>query len=102
VVLEWMLAGLPQMCRQAMTVVDHPLDLTLTGPGGSTWGLTPSEGGLLEVTPGGTPEAKAEVIGVAQEFVLWGTRRRPWGDYDVKIKGDEDLATRFLDVLNIV
>jgi len=102
VVLEWMLAGLPQMCRQAMTVIDAPLDLTLTGPGGSTWGLTPSEGGLLEVTPGGTSGAKAEIIGVAREFVLWGTKRRPWGDYDVKIKGDDELATRFLDVLNIV
>lgn len=102
VVLEWMLAGLPQMCREAMTVVQQPLDLTLNGPGGSTWGLTPSGSGLLRVTPGGTPHAKAEIIGVAEEFVLWGTKRRPWGDYDVKIKGDEDLATQFLDVLNIV
>jgi uncharacterized protein (TIGR03083 family) len=102
VVLEWMMAGLPQMCRQAMTVVDQPLDLTLTGPGGATWGLSPGEGGLLTVTPGGTDRAKAEIIAVAQEFVLWGTKRRPWGDYDVKIKGDEEFATRFLDVLNIV
>ena len=102
VVLEWMMAGLPQMCRQAMTLVDQPLDLTLTGPGGSTWGLTPSSGGLLQITPGGTSAAKTEIIGVAQEFVLWGTKRRPWGDYDVKIKGDEELATRFLDTLNIV
>ena len=102
VVLEWMIAGLPQMCRQAMTVIDQPLDLTLNGPGGSTWGLSPYNGALLQVTPGGTPYAKAEIIGEAQEFVLWGTKRRPWGDYDVKIKGDEDLATRFLDVLNIV
>lgn len=102
VVLEWMMAGLPQMCRQAMTVVDGPLALTLTGPGGSTWKLSPAGGGLLSVTPGGRPDVKAEIIGVAQEFVLWGTKRRPWGDYDVKIKGDEDLATRFLDALNIV
>jgi len=102
VVLEWMMAGLPQMCRDAMTVIDQPLDLTLTGPGGSTWGLSPSEGGLLEVTPGGISGAKAEILGVAREFVLWGTKRRPWGDHDVKIKGDEEFATRFLDALNIV
>ena len=102
VVLEWMMAGLPQMCREAMTIVKQPLDLTLKGPGGSTWGLTPSESGLLEVTPGGTPRAKAEIIGVAREFVVWGTKRRPWGDHDVKIKGDEEFATRFLDALNIV
>jgi hypothetical protein len=102
VVLEWMMAGLPQMCRQAMTVVDQPLDLTLTGPGGATWGLCPGEGGLLTVRPGGAAGAETEIIGVAEEFVLWGTKRGPWGDFDVKAKGDEELATRFLDALDIV
>jgi uncharacterized protein (TIGR03083 family) len=36
--IEWMLAGLPWMCADALAgVVDRPLELTLDGPGGGTW-----------------------------------------------------------------
>jgi uncharacterized protein (TIGR03083 family) len=102
VALEWMLAGLPQMCQEAMSAIERPVDLTLNGPGGGTWGLSPSPTGLLELHPGGTPGADALIIGDADEFVLWGTQRESWRDHEVKIDGDIDLGERFLDGLNVV
>jgi hypothetical protein len=32
-----MLTGLPQMCLSVSTVLDRPLGLALTGPGGGRW-----------------------------------------------------------------
>ena len=48
VAMEWMIAGIPQMCREAMRTIERPVDLTLNGPGGGTWGLSPSPAGLLQ------------------------------------------------------
>ena len=40
--MEWMLAGLPWMCADALApVVDRPLALALEGPGGGTWTIAP-------------------------------------------------------------
>ena len=102
VILEWMMAGIPQMCRQSMTAIEGPVDITLNGPGGGTWGLSPSPDGLLALHPGGAPGAQALIIGEASEFVLWGTTRQPWRDHEVKIDGDTDLGERFLDALKVV
>jgi uncharacterized protein (TIGR03083 family) len=101
-VVEWMIAGIPQMCREAMRTIEGPVDLTLDGPGGGTWGLSPAPTGLLQIHPGGAAGADALVIGNTEEFVLWGTTREPWRDHEVKIDGDIDLGTRFLDALNVV
>lgn len=102
VVLDWMIAGIPQMCRLAMRTIERPVDLTLNGPGGGTWGLSPTPGGLLEIHPGGAPGAEALIIGNADEFVLWGTTREPWREHEVKVDGDIDLGERFLDALRVV
>ena len=47
-----------------------------------------------------TGDAAAIITSTAHDFVIWGTRRRPWGDF-VKISGDDAYAARFLDALNI-
>jgi hypothetical protein len=102
VAMEWMIAGIPQMCRQTMRTIERPVDLTLSGPGGGTWGLSPTPAGLLQIHPGGASGADALIIGNTDEFVLWGTTREPWREHDVKIDGDIDLGTKFLDALNVV
>jgi uncharacterized protein (TIGR03083 family) len=102
VALEWMIAGIPQMCREAMRTIDGPVDLTLNGAGGGTWGLSPSPTGLLKIHPGGAPGAEALIIGNTDEFVLWGTTRESWREHEVKIDGNIDLGEQFLDALNIV
>ena len=64
--------------------------------------MSPTPAGLLEIHPGGAPGADALVIGNTDEFVLWGTTREAWRDHEVKVTGDIDLGTRFLDALNVV
>jgi hypothetical protein len=101
-VLEWLLAGLPQMCGSALAWLDRPVALILTGPGGGAWTVSPGAGGPLRVEQGRSPVAAAAITGSAADFPIWGTTRRPWRDYGLAIEGDEELAARFLDALNLV
>jgi hypothetical protein len=101
-VVEWMVTGIPQMCRQALAFMDRPVALTLDGPGGGTWTLTPRPGELLELGTGQTGGEAAHISGIAAEFPVWGTTREPWRDHAVKLEGDEEYAARFLDALKIV
>jgi hypothetical protein len=101
-VLEWLMAGLPQMCGTALAWLDRPVALILSGPGGGAWTISPGTGGPLRVDPGRSPVAAAAITGSAADFPIWGTTRRPWRDYGLVIEGDEELAARFLDALNLV
>jgi uncharacterized protein (TIGR03083 family) len=102
VAVEWMLAGLEQMCRPQMAWLDRPLALSLLGPGGGSWTVMPVGGGRLHISEGASPRSVSTITGQADEFPLWGTRRRPWQACDITISDDTDYATRFLDALNIV
>jgi uncharacterized protein (TIGR03083 family) len=101
--VEWMLAGLPWMCADALVgVVDRPLELTLDGPGGGTWTIAPgSDEGRVSVVEAPCPDAAARVRGTDHDFVIWGTTRAPWTDF-VKVEGDADYAGRVLDAINII
>lgn len=102
-VLEWLLAGLPQMCGAALSWLDRPVALVLTGDGGGAWTVSPQGAERrLRVDEGRSPVAAAAITGAAADFPIWGTTRRPWRDYGLTIEGDEELATRFLDALNLV
>lgn len=98
---EWMLAGLPQMQPglEQQVAPEAPLRLTLTGPGGGTWLISRTDGGLQVESGGGS--AAAEITSDGHAFVLWGTTRAPWGQH-CTITGDEAAAARFLDALNII
>lgn len=99
VVGEWMMAVLSNQVRAAAPAwLDRPLGITLTGPGGGTWRVVP-EGAVM---PGATDDCAARITGVALEFPEWGTRRASWRDRDVRITGDADYATAFLDTVNVV
>ena len=71
-----MLTGLPQMCPSVSTVLDRPLALHLTGPGGGEWILRPGDPQLVIEQDGQDAAAVAESSAV--DFVLWGTTRVPW------------------------
>jgi uncharacterized damage-inducible protein DinB len=102
VAVEWMLAGLEQMCRPQMAWLDRPLALSLLGPGGGLWTVTPVGDGRLHVGEGRSPHSVSTITGHTDEFPLWGTRRRPWQACEITITGDTHYATCFLDVLNII
>ncbi len=102
--VEWMLAGLPWMSATALAnVLDRPVVLELTGPGGGTWTVAPGDAaseGRAIVSEGARADAAATVTSPAHEFVVWGTKRRPWRD-SVKIAGDDAYAGQVLDAVKI-
>jgi len=103
VVNEWVLAGIPKMCKEGLAFLDRPVTITLDGPGGGSWAVVPRAGGATaRLQPAPVPGSAATVFANPAEFALWATRRRPWRQQDVKIDGDEGYATRFLDALNVV
>jgi uncharacterized protein (TIGR03083 family) len=99
VVLEWMMAVLSNQVRAAAPAwLDRPMAITLAGPGGGTWRVTPDG----SVIPGSADGSAAQITGVTLEFPEWGTQRVGWRDRDVRISGDIDYATAFLDTVNVV
>jgi len=101
--VEWMLAGLPWMCEDALRgVVDRPLVLTLDGPGGGTWTIAPGgDEGRARVDEGAVEDAAATVRSTDHDFVIWGTQRVPWREL-TKIEGDDAYAAKILDAVNII
>jgi len=95
----WMLTGLPQMCPPVWELLDRPLGLTLTGPGGGAWTLRP--GSPVPILEEGISGAAAVATSGASDFVRWGTARSPWRE-SVSLSGDEDYAMAVLDAVNIV
>lgn len=103
VINEWVLEGIPKMCRQQLSFMDRPVTITLDGPGGGSWTLTPGAGGKpgrIEAAP--AAGSVATITANPQEFATWATHRRPWRQQDVKIDGDEGYATRVLDAIRVV
>jgi hypothetical protein len=101
--IEWMLAGLPWMCSDALApIVDRPIVLTLEGPGGGSWTIAPGgPDGRVALDAGIDPAAAATVTSSGHDFVIWGTHRRPWAGM-TKISGDDAYATTVLDAINII
>ena len=95
----WMLTGLPQMCPAVGDLLERPVALRLTGPGAGEWTLHRGDTGL-EVRPGASGAA-AVVTSTAHDLVLWGTRRTDWRQC-VAVEGDEALAARVLDAVDVV
>jgi hypothetical protein len=100
--LEWMFAGLPAMSSDALTVVDKPLRIELTGAGASTWTIEPpTDGASLVNVTSDAGDAAAVATSSAHDFVSWGTKRSDWRDA-VTLSGDEGYAESVLDAINVI
>lgn len=99
--LEWMLAGLPQMCAQALA--DAPrqgVNLVFEGPAASTYTLAPGDD-MWTVTPGST-SGWPTLATTAHAFVSWGTKRADWRDHG-RLSGDATGdAAAVLDAINVI
>jgi hypothetical protein len=102
-VTTWMFAGLPQMNAAALApVLSDPVRFALEGPGGGTWTLLPAHGDHpIRVRELGS-DVRATVHSTADDFVVWGTARRPWRECRVRLEGDEDYAAAVLAAVNII
>lgn len=98
--IGWMITGMPQMQTDLGKSLSAPITLTLTGPGGGSWTITPAGDGIV-VTPGKTGGAVADVSSNGHSFINWGTKRSDWREH-CKVTGDEAVAAKFLDALNII
>lgn len=101
VVIEWMMAGLEQMNRDNMGWLDQPIGLTLTGPGGGSWRVEPGRGERLRVTSGSVTDTAAQITGDVEAFPSWSTTRSSWREAGLAVTGDTDLATKFLDSIDL-
>ena len=100
VTLEWMLAGLPQMCAAALAEApDRSVNLVFDGPAGGGWLVAPGAGGWT-VTEESDPAAPTIHTRV-HDFVSWGTKRSDWRDSATGDIDDADAAT-VLDAINII
>jgi uncharacterized protein (TIGR03083 family) len=100
--IDWMVAGLPQMCAaQLAPVASGAVELELTGPGGGTWVLgAVGDGGLIPITEG-AGQADASVRSSAHAFYSWATTRSDWHE-SCQVSGDETLAAAVLDAINVI
>ena len=99
--LTWMLAGLPQMCAEALASVDRPVTLVFDGACVGAWTIRPGAP-LVTIEEGAAPDAAATVTTDAHAFVSWATKRRDWRTMGVRIDGDEAYAGRVLDAVNVI
>ena len=96
----WMITGMPQMQADLGRSLSAPITLTLTGPGGGVWTISPSGADII-VTSGSSSAAVADVSSNGHSFVNWGTKRSHWSEH-CKVTGDQNVAATFLDALNII
>ncbi len=92
--MDWMVAGIPQMCTEAVASIPSPVTLDLSGPGGRTVTF-PAD------SPDGPEASVATVTTPTTDFVLWGTKRRDWRELDVALDGDVEIAAAFCDAIRV-
>lgn len=101
-ILDWLTALLEQSHRTRLRWLEAPVSLTLSGPGGGTWRITPAPRNRLRVNVSAEVGTAAHIRGQALEFPAWATTRRAWRGCDVTIDGDAELGERVLDSINLV
>lgn len=98
--LEWMLAGLPQMCAGELAAAPRQaVNLVFEGPGGGSYLLAP-ETDAWTVGEGANPDVPTITTSV-HDFVSWGTKRSDWRN---QVTGDHDHpeVAGVLDAINII
>ena len=71
------------------------------GERGGTFTLHPRGGARIGVSAGTDTGAAATVTSGDHDFVVWGTKRRPWSSL-VTIDGDDAYAAKVLEAVKII
>lgn len=102
--LEWMLAGVPQMCADALAAAPaQPVNLVVDGPAANTWCLTPGDQTAEPrwVVAHGADDDAPVVRTTAHDFVSWGTKRSDWRASSRGDVADERVGA-VLDAINVI
>lgn len=99
--LDWMIAGLPQMCGAALDrAMTAPVGLRLTGHGERTLVLDRDSDGRIVVTE--TPDLPTDIATSSSvDFLRWGTTRSSWRSA-VTITGDPHRVAPILDAIDVI
>jgi uncharacterized protein (TIGR03083 family) len=98
--VEWMFAGLPQMCAAELDAgPNQVVNLVFDGPAADTFCISPGPDGW---TVANHRDDDAPVIRTtAHDFVSWGTKRTDWRGTSTGDVGNERVAA-VLDAINII
>lgn len=95
--VEWMLAGLPQMCAGALAECTQGVNLEFTDLGGESYRIeTGSPGWTVSV---GSDPSLPTATTTAHDFISWGTKRADWRSFGVSADG---AAAVTLDAINVI
>lgn len=95
--VDWMLAGVPQMCAEALSSCTQGVNLVFSDLEGSSFALSPGAP-LWTVTPGSDPTLPT-VTTSAHDFVSWSTKRADWRTMGIEA---DSAAAATLDALNVI
>jgi uncharacterized protein (TIGR03083 family) len=93
--VEWMLAGLPQMCTDALAGCTSGVNLSFTDLG-STWAVRPGEVWTIAAA---ADDSLPTASGTAHDFVSWATKRADWRSSWTL---SDDSAAATLDAFNVI
>lgn len=102
--VEWMLAGLPQMCATELAAApQQPVNLVFDGPAANSFCLTPGDPavGPRWVVANGADDDAPVVRTTAHDFVSWGTKRADWRGTSTGDVSNQNVAA-VLDAINII
>jgi uncharacterized protein (TIGR03083 family) len=94
--VEWMLAGLPQMCAEALSGCSQGVNLAFSDIG-ATFAVQPGEP-QWTVTEGADTSLPTATT-TAHDFISWGTKRADWRALGVRVDG---AAAQTLDAFNVI
>ena len=98
--LDWMLAGIPQMCATALVSCAQGVNLVFREDSERTDALKPGAAGAAWTVSAGADAALPTAITTAHAFVSWGTKRADWRTSGVELS---DPAAAFtLDAINVI
>jgi uncharacterized protein (TIGR03083 family) len=98
--VEWMFAGIPQMCATELAAApQQAVNLVLEGLGGGNFVLGPGDDGWT-VSQGSDADAPTITTGT-HDFVSWGTKRSDWRDSTTGDTSNPDVAA-VLDAINVI
>lgn len=101
--IDWMLAGLPQMCADGLAgAPQQPVNIAFDGPAANSYCLAPGAtvDALWTVAPGANEQAPT-IRTSAHDFVSWATQRADWRDSSTGDVTHADAAA-VLDVINVI
>jgi uncharacterized protein (TIGR03083 family) len=97
--IEWMMAGIPQMCAEALERCEHGVNFVFTDLRHTVYHLRRSVGsGPWEVGIGADPSLPICVTS-AHEFVNWATKRSDWRDH---VQLTDQASAPTLDAINVI